>query len=103
MYAVIRTGGKQYCVEPNSFLEIERLSGEKGDSIELKDVLLVNDGKKTIVGSPVIEGACVHGEIVEQHRGEKLIVFKKIRTKGSKLKKGHRQELTRIKVKDIVL
>ncbi len=102
MYAVVKTGGKQYRVQPGLVLEVERLAGEVGDAIELGEVLLVANDKGIQVGQPMVAGAKVQGEIIEQKRGKKLIIFKKLRRHGKRMKKGHRQELTRIRVKEIV-
>ena len=102
MYAVVRTGGKQYRVEPGALLEVERIEGNKGDAIKLEDVLLVGSDESVTVGQPLVKGAAVNAQIVEQKRGEKLRIFKKIRRHGKQLRKGHRQELTRIRISDIV-
>ena len=98
MFAVIRTGGKQYRVETDALLDIERLPGEAGEKVQFEDVLLVGDEKAYKVGQPNVKGAKVAAEIVEQKRGEKVIIFKKIRRQGKQLKKGHRQELTRVRI-----
>src|SRR5690606_33481893 len=99
MYAVVRTGGKQYKVTPGCALEIEKVEGSVGDVVELKEVLLVSNDSKINVGTPLVDGARVTCEIVQQTKGEKKIIFKKIRRHGKQLKKGHRQQLTRIRVK----
>lgn len=101
MFAVVRTGGKQYRVGPGSLLEVERLDGEVGSSITFDDVLLVGSDKGITVGTPVVNGASVTAEVVQQFRGEKKIIFKKLRRKNSRLKKGHRQELTRVRITDV--
>ena len=101
MFAVLKTGGKQYKVEVGTIVDIEKLDGEIGSSVDLRDILLVSGEKGVAVGQPVVEGAVVNAEIVLQKKGPKLIVFKKKRRQGYHLKKGHRQELTRIKVTDI--
>ena len=101
MFAVVRTGGKQYKVESGALLDIERIEGDAGSDIELSDVLLVADGSNIKVGQPCVEGAKVTATIVEQKRGPKKIIFKKIRRHGKQLKKGHRQELTRIQIGEI--
>lgn len=103
MYAIIKTSGKQYKVEPDGTFEIDRIAGEAGAAVEFKDVLLVSKDGETVIGNPVISGAVVKAEIAEQFRGPKLIVFKMKRRKRSRVKKGHRQELTRLTVKEIVL
>jgi len=98
MIAVIRTGGKQYTVAPEETHEIERIPGEAGAQIEFTDVLMV-DGK---VGTPTVAGAKVVASIVKQARGPHLIVFKKRRSQNSRLKNGHRQDLTVVKIEQIV-
>ena len=101
MFAVLRTGGKQYCVEPGSLLEVERLEGEVGETVQLNDVLLVAEGDDVKIGQPLVEGASVALQIVDQLRGDKKIIFKKLRRHGKRLKKGHRQELTKVEVTKI--
>lgn len=101
MYAVIRTGGKQYKVEEGTVLNIEKLEVAAGDNVEIDDVLLVSDGSETKVGRPNVDGAKVNLEVVDQIRGPKQIIFKKIRRHGKQLKKGHRQNLTTVKVTGI--
>ena len=101
MFAVIKTGGKQYRVEPGTELDIERIDGEAGDTLEFPEVLLVNNGKDVQVGRPLLDGASVKAEILAQTKGDKVIIFKKIRRQGKQLKKGHRQQLTRVRVSDI--
>jgi large subunit ribosomal protein L21 len=102
MYAVVRTGGKQYRIEPGTVFNIERLEGEAVQTIDLTEVLLLSNGEDIKVGTPLVSGARVQVEIVEQKRGPKLVIFKKIRRHGKRVKKGHRQELTRVKVKEIL-
>ena len=107
MYAVIKTGGKQYLVEPGMTLEVEKLAGEKGEAISFKDVLFVSSGKlgedgaKVTIGQPSVKAASVSAEIVAQTKGDKLKIFKKRKRHGYQLRKGHRQELTRIQIKEI--
>ena len=101
MFAVIRTGGKQYRVAPNDIIEIERIAGEPGDIITLGEVLLLGgDSPKT--GSPTIAGALVAAEVMEQTRGDKIIVFKKKRRKNYRRNKGHRQDLTLLRITEIL-
>ncbi len=102
MYAVIQTGGKQYKVAKDDILVVEKLAGEAGDTVELDSVLLLGDGGKTTAGSPFVEGATVAAEVVQQTRGEKIIVFKKQRRKGHRRRNGHRQHLTVLKVTEIL-
>ncbi|PLX45175.1 MAG: 50S ribosomal protein L21 [Deltaproteobacteria bacterium] len=101
MYAVVRTGGKQYVVSEGDFFKVEKLAGEVGEKIVLDDVLLVSDGGDLKVGAPAVDGAKVSGTIVEQGRGKKIIVFKMKRRKGFRKKQGHRQAYTGIKVDSI--
>ncbi len=103
MFAVIRTGGKQYRVAPNDIIEIEKIAGNPGDIVELGEVLLLggaDGGPKA--GAPLIAGAAVAAEVVEQGRGDKIIVFKKKRRKGYRRTKGHRQLLTTIRITEIL-
>ncbi len=102
MYAVIKTGGKQYRVAKDDVLEIERLPGTAGSTIEFIEVLMVGSGASVKVGTPVVSGAMVSAELVEQSRGPKLIAFKKRRRKNSRRKKGHRQDLSTVRITGIV-
>jgi len=101
MYAVIETGGKQYRVTPGETLTIERLETEAGKPHTFDRVLLLNTDGKLAIGSPMIKGALVTADVTEHFRGEKLLTFKMKRRKGYHKSIGHRQELTRIKIKDI--
>jgi large subunit ribosomal protein L21 len=98
MFAVIQTGGKQYKVAQNDVITVERLAGEAGATIEFGDVLAVSDGDRLKIGAPLVPGASVTAEVVEQTRGPKLIVFKKRRRQNSRRKNGHRQDLTVLKI-----
>ena len=100
MYAVIQTGGKQYRVEPGKTIAVEKLAGDAGAKIVFDQVLLVSsgDGGTVNVGKPFVSGAKVTGEIVEQTRGDKLVVFKFRLRKNYVRKNGHRQDLTRVKI-----
>jgi len=102
VYAVVRTGGKQYRVQEGREVTVERLSGEPGDAIELGDVLLMGEGEDVTIGSPVIEGARVLGTIAEQGRAKKIVVFRYKAKTRSRKKTGHRQHFTRITVEDIL-
>lgn len=102
MYAVVKTGGKQYRVSKDDIIRIERLDGEAGEVVTLGEVLMIGDGAEVKIGAPFIDGAAVAGEIVEQTRGDKIIVFKKRRRQNYRRKKGHRQHLTVLKVTDIL-
>ena len=97
MHAVIRTGGKQYRVAKDDVITVERLTGDAGTAVTFGEVLMVGDK----IGAPVVEGAAVKGEIVEQTRGDKVIVFKKKRRKDYKRTAGHRQDLTVVKITDV--
>ena len=101
MYAVIKTGGKQYRVSKDDVLQIERLEGDAGAAIEFTDVLMVGEGSSVKVGSPIVSGAKVTAELVEQTRGPKLIAFKKRRRKNSRRKRGHRQDLSKVRITGI--
>jgi len=101
MYAVIQTGGKQYRVANGDVITVEKLEGDAGSTLAIEPVLMVNDGKATQIGAPVIEGASVIAEVVEQTRGDKIVVFKKKRRQGYRRTMGHRQELTVLRVLDV--
>jgi large subunit ribosomal protein L21 len=101
MYAVIKTGGKQYKVEKGTTLRVEKLDGDAGTKLTFEEVLLVADGENIQIGTPMLGGAKVSAEIVAQEKGEKLIVFKFRRRKAYRRKNGHRQSYTAIKVTDI--
>jgi large subunit ribosomal protein L21 len=105
MYAIVETGGKQYRVRPGDTIAVERLSGEPGETLDLERVLLVRgDGaNETHVGAPGVDGAVVRAEVVEQARGEKIIVFRYKSKVRYRRKTGHRQSLTRLKITDILL
>ena len=101
-YAVIETGGKQYRVTVGQALEIEKLDGAVGDEVTLGRVLLVAGEGSTSVGTPVVEGAAVKATILAQHKADKVIVFKMKPKKRYRRLKGHRQQLTRLTITDIV-
>src|SRR3990170_284907 len=103
MYAVIETGGKQYRVEVGTELQVELLDVEPGKTITLDRVLLVADGDTSSIGRPLVADAAVSAEVVRQIRGEKLISFKYRPKARSRVKKGHRQELTVLRISDITL
>ena len=102
MFAVIRTGGKQYRVAPNDIIEIEKIAGKPGDIVELGEVILLGGDGGPKTGSPTIAGALVAAEVIEQKRGEKIIVFKKKRRKNYRRKNGHRQSLTALRITEIL-
>ncbi|MGI9406242.1 MAG: 50S ribosomal protein L21 [Hyphomicrobiaceae bacterium] len=101
MYAVIKTGGKQYRVAADDVIKIEKIAGEVGETISFDDVLMVG-GDTPQIGAPLVDGASVAGEVVEQGRARKIIVFKKKRRQNYRRKKGHRQEQTTVRITDIL-
>jgi large subunit ribosomal protein L21 len=101
MFAVIKTGGKQYKVAAEDVITIEKVKGEPGDLVEFAEVLMVG-GDAVTVGTPTVAGASVAGEVVEQTRAAKVIAFKKRRRKNSRRKRGHRQELSVIRITEIL-
>jgi large subunit ribosomal protein L21 len=102
MYAVIKTGGKQYVVKKGDFLKVEKLPVESGSQYEFSDVLLVGNGDAVTVGEPLISGAKVLAEVVEQGKGDKVIIIKFRRRKHYDKKQGHRQLYTKVKITDII-
>ena len=102
MFAVIKTGGKQYRVAANENITVMHLAGEAGEKVTFGDVLMVGDGDNMKVGAPLVSGASVVGEIVGQERGPKVIAFKKRRRKNSRRKRGHRQDLVKVRITSIV-
>jgi len=103
MFAVVRTGGKQYRVAENDVIVVEKLAGDAGEVIVLGDILAVGDDKAQIIGTPTVSGASVAAQVLEQTRGDKIIVFKKKRRQGYRRKRGHRQELTALRVTEILI
>ena len=101
MFAVIKTGGKQYKVQKDDKLLVEKLEGNEGDKVTLDEVLMVADGKTSKFGEPVVKGAKVEATVVAQTRGPKITVFKKKRRQNYRRKKGHRQDLTMIQITNI--
>ena len=101
MYAVIKTGGKQYRVEPGDLLVVEKLEGEPGALIAFEDVLMLGDGAEVSIGAPLIDGARVNATLVETRKGEKIKIFKKIRRQGYRRTGGHRQIETILRVTGI--
>src|SRR6266852_4058698 len=101
MFAVIRTGGKQYKVAPNDVIAVEKLAGEPGATIELAEVLMVGDGATVSTGTPLLSGASVSATLVEQRRADKIIVFKKKRRHNYRRKNGHRQYQTLLRITEI--
>jgi len=103
MYAVFRTGGKQFRAEPGKKIRVPTMEVEPGDSVTFDDVLLASDGDDVQVGVPVVEGAKVKAEVVRHGRDKKIIVFKRKRRKGYRRKQGHRQGFTEIRVDEILV
>jgi large subunit ribosomal protein L21 len=101
MLAVFKTGGKQYSVKAGQILKVEKLEGEKGDSIAFKDVLAISESTQNTIGSPLVEGAVVEAKILEQIRDKKIIVFKKRKRQNYRSTQGHRQYLTVLKIETI--
>ena len=101
MYAVIKTGGKQHRVSPGEVLAVEKITGDRGEQVVFDQVLMVVDEADVRIGAPVLTGARVVGEILEQKKGPKINVFKMKRRKGSRKKTGHRQLLTNMIIKEI--
>jgi len=103
MYAVIKTGSKQHKVSEGEVLSVEKLTAEKGTEVVFNEVLMVSGDNGVVVGKPFVEGAKVIGQVLEQTKGPKLLVFKKKRRKGYHKKTGHRQELTSMKITKIAI
>jgi len=101
MYAVIKTGGKQYRVTEGDLLKVEKIDGAKGSVVSFSEVLMVSKDDDVRIGKPFVEGAVVIGEIVDDARGPKITIFKMKRRKGFRKKTGHRQSLTSLKIKEI--
>lgn len=101
MFAIIRTGGKQYKVSPGNVVVVEKIKGSIGDHVKISEVLLVGDGDKTELGAPTVAKTTVSLEILEQKKSAKVIVFKKKRRHNYRRKKGHRQEVTVLRVAEI--
>lgn len=101
MYAVIETGGKQYKVAKNDVIEVEKIAGEAGKSVTFDRVLMVAGDKAAKTGAPTVEGAVVTATVLEQMRGEKIVVFKKKRRQNYRRKAGHRQALTVLRIEDV--
>jgi large subunit ribosomal protein L21 len=101
MFAIVRTGGKQYRVGVGDQITVERIAGDVGAEIELGDVLAIGGDETPLIGTPIVPDAAVRARIVQQPRGTKIIVFKKKRRKNYRRKRGHRQELTVLKIEEI--
>ena len=102
MYAVVKTGGKQYRVAEGDILEVEKLEGNVGDTVSLNEVLLIANGDTLSVGQPMLQGASVQAKITGQHRGKKIMVFRYRPKKRIRVRRGHRQYLTRLEIESIV-
>ena len=99
MFAIIKTGGKQYKIKENDTILVEKIKNKKGDKIDIKDVLLLSNDEKNIkIGTPILKGISVKAEILEQKKNKKVTVLKKKRRKNYRKKNGHRQELTVLKI-----
>lgn len=101
MYALIQTGGKQYKVSEGTLLKVEKLAGEKGDTLVFDQILMIGDENGTKIGNPTVYGAKVTAEIVEQGKNKKVVVYKYKKRKNSRKKQGHRQPFTKVVVKSI--
>ena len=101
MFAVIRTGGKQYKVEKSDKIQVEKLEAKEGATVTIDDVLLTSDGKSSKVGSPTVSGVKVTAKVVEHIRSPKIVVFKKKRRQNYRRKAGHRQNMTVLEITDI--
>ena len=102
MFAVIRTGGKQYRVTPNAVLKVEKLDAEPGGTVTFTDVLAVGGEGTATIGAPLVAGATVTAKVIAQDRLEKVIIFKKRRRQNSRRKNGHRQHVTVLRIADII-
>ncbi len=102
MYAVVRTGGKQYRVAKDDVIVVEKLAGEPGAELELDQVLMLDNGKETQIGAPLVDGARVAATVIDQARGDKIIVFKKKRRKDYRRTRGHRQSITVLRINEIL-
>ena len=101
MYAVVKTGGKQYRVTKDDTILVEKLDADEGQTVTLSDVMLLGDGDKVTVGTPVVADASVEAQVVSQTRGPKIIIFRRKRRKNHRRTQGHRQDLTLLKITDI--
>jgi large subunit ribosomal protein L21 len=103
MFAVVKTGGKQYKVEKNCKIKVEKIEGKLGSTIQLSDILMIGEfSKPSFIGTPTVKNALVTAEIVRQFKDDKIIIFKKKRRQNYRRKNGHRQELTELKILDII-
>ncbi len=103
MFAIIETGGKQYRVQPEDIIEVEKIKVDQGDNFDIDSVLAVSDDEGIKIGAPYVENAVVKAEVLEHGKGDKIIIYKYKPKKKYRKKKGHRQPFTRIKINDILL
>lgn len=103
MFAVLRTGGKEYRVSKGDIIRVERLEGNVGDSVTLKEILMVGEGDKIQIGNPIVNQAMVVGEIIQQVKGKKVLTYKMKRRKNYRRMKGHRQPYTYLKINEIMI
>ena len=101
MYAVVKTGGKQYRVAKDDTILVDRISAEEGSVIILNDIVMLGEGNKVTIGTPTVNGAAVSATVVSQTRGPKIIIFRRKRRKNHRRTQGHRQDLTLLKINDI--
>ena len=101
MYALVKTGGKQYRVSKDDTILVERIAAEEGAEVILNDIVMLGDGEKITIGTPTIDGAAVSATVVRQTRGPKIIIFRRKRRKNHRRTQGHRQDLTLLKINDI--
>ncbi|MDR3567086.1 MAG: 50S ribosomal protein L21 [Syntrophobacteraceae bacterium] len=101
MYAIFKSGGRQYEAKPGAVIKLGKISGEVGENVTLNEVLFVSEGDQLRVGRPVVEGVAVKATIIEQGRGPKITIFKHKRRKDYRKKQGHRQDFTAVRVQDI--
>ena len=101
MYALVKTGGKQYRVAKNDTILVERITADEGSQVVLDDVVMLGDGDKVTIGTPTVKGAAVSATVLRQTRGPKIIIFRRKRRKNHRRTQGHRQDLTLLKITDI--
>jgi len=103
MFAILKTGGKQYMVKPGDIIDVEKIDAEKGGTVQLTNILAVSDDSELNVGNPYVNNASVEAEVVDQIRGKKVVVFKRKPKKDYKRKYGHRQYFTKLKINEITI
>lgn len=102
MYAIVETGGMQFKVSPNHIIRVPKLEAEEGKKVDLESVLLLQDGEKTYIGSPTVEGAKVTAEVLSHGKDDKIVVFKMKRRKNYRRKRGHRQDYTELLIRELI-